>query len=169
MADNPDMAKSTVLPAVLLDEGRADGGSDSGENDKTIPLNRSESEDFHCSQNIPRPPPDAALVSRKWPADQTGPDGLGEAKDDPEDTSVATMGQWSEPPRYSEIPFTSDRNNVTRLDVNVDASGMAYDLRSRKVGRQTVILTASQDALQAHTNGNGRVRDASVGRSTALD
>ena len=65
MADNLDMAGSTALPAVSLDEGRADGGSDSGESDKTLPLNRKEIDEFHCSQNIPRPPSDAALVSRK--------------------------------------------------------------------------------------------------------
>ena len=152
MADNLDKAASTAFPAVSFDEGRVDGGSDSGESDKTLPLDRKESDEFHCSQNIPRPPSDAALVSRKWPADQSGPDGLEESKDDADDTSVATMGQWSEPPRYSEIPFTADRSNrVTRLDVNFDASGMAYDLRSRKVGRQTVILTTSQDELEAHT------------------
>ena len=65
MADNLDKAASTALPAVSFDEGRADGGSDSGESDKTLPLNGKESYDCHCSQNIPRPPSDAALVSRK--------------------------------------------------------------------------------------------------------
>ena len=109
MADDLDMAGSTAFPVVSFNEGRADGGSDSGESDKTLPLHGKESDEFHCSQNIPHPPSDAALVSRKWPADQSGPDGLEESKDEADDTSVATMGQWSEPPRYSGIPFTADR------------------------------------------------------------
>ena len=39
MADNLDMAGSTAFPAVSFDEGRVDGGSDSGDSGKMVQSN----------------------------------------------------------------------------------------------------------------------------------